>query len=85
LNRATVYRAFKKVGIFDLLNNNNKLTVTHLPRHAMAAQMFNKNSDISTIQDILHHNSIKSQIHYEPIKRNQSSRKVSKDIDRKSI
>lgn len=66
LNRSTVYRALLKFGLYAQLNNNNNLTVTHLPRHNLAAALFKSSQDPKLIQDLLKHNSIKSQTHYEP-------------------
>jgi len=69
LHRCTVHRALVKFGLYAQLNNNNNMTVCHLPRHKLAAALFNSSQDPKLIQDLLKHNSIKSQTHYEPKKR----------------
>jgi len=64
MDRTTVWRTFKKAGIFYTPPGNNNKAVTHSLRHAFARAVQRVDNDPKVIQDSMNHNSIKSQSYY---------------------
>jgi len=64
MDRTTVWRTFKKAGIFCTPPGNKKRAVTHSLRHEFAKAVQRIDNDPKIIQDSMRHNSIKSQEYY---------------------
>jgi integrase len=64
LNRSTVHRGFLKFGLTEKKVGKKVRTVTHIFRYKKAKWINSLTDDKVTIQDIIGHNSIKSQNHY---------------------
>jgi integrase len=64
INRSTVYRWFRHLGIFDKLEGHKNLTVCHLPRHQKAQALSNMVLTDRQKADILGHQGTKSQKYY---------------------
>lgn len=64
INRYYVYREFRKVGITSKFDGHENNSVTHLPRHLMAASINQVAESLTEVADTLRHKSIKSTNHY---------------------
>jgi len=64
INRSTVHRWFKKLGLFDKLEGHKTLTVCHLPRHRKAQALAHLSLTDRQKADILGHQGTKSQLYY---------------------
>ena len=63
-NRQYYYRLFDKIGISQLLDNHKNRSVTHLPRHIRANDVYNATSSMELVSKELGHKSLRSAQHY---------------------
>ena len=67
-DRYYYYRVFKRLGISELLIGRQHKSVTHLPRHKIATEIYNETNSIELVTAQLGHKSTRSASHYLPPK-----------------
>ena len=63
-NRQYYYRLFDKLGISQLLENHKNRSVTHLPRHIRANDVYAATKSMDLVSKELGHKSLRSASHY---------------------
>jgi integrase len=66
-SRFQIYRIFKKHGISHTFGENQKASVTHLPRHIMALDITATTEDKQIVSDALRHKNEKNREFYEQV------------------
>lgn len=64
INRFYVYREYKKLGIYKLLQDNSNTSVTHYNRYLSQASIEDKTEDLSIKRQLLGHKSSKNTFRY---------------------
>lgn len=64
INRFYVYREYKKLGIYKLLEDNSNVSVTHFNRYLSQAVIDDKTEDLSIKRQLLGHKSSKNTFRY---------------------
>lgn len=60
LNRFYLYRKFKQYGLSAVYGSNKKSSVTHLPRHELALDVYSSSEDIEDVKNCLGHKNVNS-------------------------
>lgn len=63
-NRWYFYRLYKKFGVYEILGNNKKMSVTHVLRYNYILSLLNSGMNTIEIQEVIGHKQLESTLHY---------------------